>query len=140
MNAVQIPPRRDPRGPSENAALRDPLARQPSRPRRRGLHLGAIGAVVREARVRKGLSQTDMAGTLSVNLRTYQSWETGRERIPPGRMSFLCGLLGLSRDEIVRVSIFAENAEEAALLLGFRAASQDKRHEALKVVSGAIHG
>lgn len=134
MNAVQRPPARDPRGPSEDVARREPMARPPSRPRRIGLYLGAFGATMREARNRKGLPQAEIAHRLSVSLRTYRTWESGRDAIPTNHLKAVCELLDLPRDEAARIGLIAETAEEAVLLSRFRVATADERQAALKAV------
>lgn len=119
---------------TERAFLREPPAPAASRPRRTSRLLGAIGATVREARKRKGLSQVEMATNLAVSPRAYQSWESGRERIPPNRIPSLCDILGLPHDEIGRADLVAETPDEAALLSGYRTASDDDRQIALAAV------
>lgn len=119
---------------SELAFLRQPAPRAPSRPRRVGRVLGAIGATIREARKRKGLTQVEVASSLAVSPRAYQAWERGSERVPSTRAPMLCDVLGLPHDEICRADLVADTPDEVALLSGFRAASEDERRAALAAV------
>lgn len=117
--------------PSESAFLREAPAPGPSRPH---LDVGldaAVGAVIRTARLRIGMTQVDLSRALDISNQAVRDWESGREPVPPGRVSQLARALGLVPQDIAAPAHIARDAEERALLVAFRALPAAARAELL---------
>lgn len=134
MNAAQRPVARDPRGPSEAVALRQPPASRPSRISVDGISDAAIGGVLRNARRRRGITQSEVAVILRVSTVTIRHWEAGLSRVPPARRYALASLLGISEADLRRADDIVRTEDERVLLRRFRAATEDERRAALKAV------
>lgn len=126
--------RRDPRGPSEAVALRQPPAPPPSRASVDSVSDAAVGGVLRIARKRRGISQPEIAAALCVSTRSVRHWEAGLSRIPPSHMGTLAAILGLSETDLRRAHDITRTQEERVLLNRFRVATEQERQAALKVV------
>lgn len=60
-----------------------------------------FGARLQRLRVRKGLSQADIAAHLGVSAPSISGWEKGRARPKNARLDALAELLGVSLDELI---------------------------------------
>lgn len=97
-------------------------------------HRRAVGAMVRAARVDRGLSQGavgDHIGTSSVMVHHIES---GRSRMPRARIAAVAELLGLEPQAFERPSLAAQDDDEAALLAAFRHLREDERRALLELV------
>ncbi|MFB0491995.1 transcriptional regulator with XRE-family HTH domain [Methylobacterium sp. OAE515] len=134
---------------TELAFLRDQTMRGPSRPRylqvphiRREdtpadlLERLRVGRVLKQARVRKGISQHEAGRQMGLQQGQLSSWERGREAIPPSRRPMLAEFYGFDAELLAGLDIaeVAITPDERALLNRFRAASEDERRAALAAV------
>lgn len=69
---------------------------RPTTKRKAGEYDQRIGAVVRDARVRAGLTQTDLARLIGVTFQQVQKYESGTNRLPASAYPILFEELGLS--------------------------------------------
>lgn len=60
------------------------------------------GDMIKEARLRKGLTQTELARKLKVTQGTVGAWEIGYAFPRPGSMVRLCDLLEIPVDELLK--------------------------------------
>jgi transcriptional regulator with XRE-family HTH domain len=74
----------------------------PPRGRSRGLgHIDeAVGARVRQYRLRRGLSQTRLADALGVTFQQIQKYEKGAKPIATARLPMLCDVLGITPNDL----------------------------------------
>ncbi|KNY21723.1 helix-turn-helix transcriptional regulator [Methylobacterium sp. ARG-1] len=97
-------------------------------------HRRAVGAMVRAARVARGLSMGavgDHIGTSSVMIHHVES---GRSRMPRARIPVIAELLGLEPQAFERPSLAAQDDDEADLLAAFRHLREDERRALLELV------
>ena len=57
----------------------------------------------RDMRLRRMLTQKELAELMAVSYQTIQSWETGQSRPRPGKMRQLCEVLQIEPDELFSV-------------------------------------
>jgi transcriptional regulator with XRE-family HTH domain len=78
------------------------VRRTASRGKRRGLgHIDdAVGARVRQFRLRKGLSQTTLADALGITFQQVQKYEKGTNAIATARLPMLCDVLGIAPNDL----------------------------------------
>lgn len=55
---------------------------------------------VKQARLRKELSQREVAEGLKVHRQTYMKWEKNGDEMPVGKAKEFCAIVGIPMDEI----------------------------------------
>jgi transcriptional regulator with XRE-family HTH domain len=63
-----------------------------------------IGNRLRQLRLNKGLSQTDLGMALGVTFQQIQKYETGANAIASTRMPALCKALGIDSNELYKIN------------------------------------
>lgn len=133
---------------SDTAFLRSP-ARPPSRPRfaadgprPRGIPCIAemaermvVARVIRDARVRAGQPQQDIAGLIGVSQTLLSAWERGDEPVPFARRAQFAGLYGFDLSLVAGLDAegVALTADERALLAAFRYLPEADRRALLEL-------
>ncbi len=89
----------------------------------------AYGSVIREARLKKGISQKELADLLGVHRNYVSNWELGIARPDLNIIPGLCGALGITAGQFFRIPGPAglSDAEERVLKKYRRLAARDRR-------------
>ena len=72
------------------------------------------GALIAACRRAQGLTQAQLAERLHITDRAVSKWETGKSLPDASLMLALCGILGVTADELL-LGVCRENAEEPAV-------------------------
>ena len=91
-----------------------------------------VGARIRAARVDRGMTQADLAGSVGVSRSAVAQWETERAGQVRGNLTRIASALGVSVGHLLHGREAArlagpENATELALLNLYRACTEDDR-------------
>ena len=91
-----------------------------------------VGRIIRDARLRAGLAQSEIAGMIGVSPVTLSRWERGEESASQARRALygfdLSLIAGLDADGV------ALNPDERALLAAFRHLPEAERRALLELV------
>ena len=66
-----------------------------------GMDQSRIGTFITERRREKGLTQAQLAERLNITDRAVSKWETGKSLPDTSTMLELCGILGITADELL---------------------------------------
>ncbi|MEQ7154398.1 helix-turn-helix domain-containing protein [Brevundimonas aurifodinae] len=83
-------------------------------PRRKaGVFDHGVGALLREARLRAGLTQSDLGRLLGVTFQQVQKYESGANRVPASAYPVLFSELGLSPQKLFGAAELSDDKEAA---------------------------
>ena len=77
--------------------------------------LEALGAQIREARTRLGLTQNDIAGSLQVSAQAVSKWERGENAPDIALLPVLARLLGVTVDRLLGTHVRVDDTVEATI-------------------------
>ncbi|WP_342106338.1 helix-turn-helix transcriptional regulator [Methylobacterium sp. SI9] len=98
-------------------------------------HRRAVGAMVRAARLDRGLSLGAVGDRVGTSPVMIHHVESGRSRMPRARIAAAAEVLGLAPEAFERPSLAAQDAKEAAMLVGFRHLPESEQLALLQLVS-----
>lgn len=93
-----------------------------------------IGAALKAARDAAGMSQSYVVRRLGISTPMVCFFETGQRRVPLDRVSDVAAVYGLTPEQLEQPPAVTRDADEAALLHGFRHLSEDERAALLALV------
>jgi transcriptional regulator with XRE-family HTH domain len=93
-----------------------------------------IGEVLRAAREASRLSQRLVAHRLGITPAMVCYMERGMKRVPLQRIDAIAEAYGLEPEQLERPPVVTRDADEAALVTGFRHLSEDERVALLALV------
>lgn len=93
-----------------------------------------VGAAMRAAREAAGISQSAVARRIGITPAMVCYVERGHKRAPLDRLDDLAEVYGLQRGDFERPPAVTRDADEVALLAGFRHLSEDERAALLALV------
>lgn len=104
-----------------------------------------VGNRLRELRVLRGLTQTDIAKGLNISFQQVQKYELGRNRISASRIYDIAGILNVPPSFFFEKldcpreveDIAPQSPEEAALLANFRALDKSTRAAVSNILDAA---
>ena len=102
-----------------------------------------IGRFIAEKRKERGLTQAQLAETFGITDRAVSKWETGRSLPDASIMLELCGLLGITVNdllcgEIVSMEKYNEETEKNLIEMVRQKEAADKRLLTVEIVFGLI--
>lgn len=100
--------------------------------------MGNIPIIIRDARLRKGLSQKDLAALIGKSKNVISNWENGRHKPDADQIELLCGILDIPVSDIFKQKEKAPSMEltedEQRLVSSYRNLSHDNQMKVTGII------